>query len=234
MSILYSDYRSLGSVKIPLPTRGRQLRYHTFDLSNVTMPEGYEDYLPVVQHLCAQAGAFEGEATATVDEKVVLAGMSQRRPGPHVDGCFVAAAPVVIRRSDIKLDSWYHPAPAPMSGGYWGHGGGSGGWLHNCNNIPGKSLARMPVIVASSVPGCVAWKGFFFGEPKNDGDLSHLKNQLESNPCELLHANTGFLLSPDCIHESKRFDVDTPRTFLRIALPNDIEFFNGPSWNASL
>jgi hypothetical protein len=135
----------------------------------------------------------------TIDEKIVKAGMSQRRPGPHVDGCFMAVQQ------------------------YWGHEPEPGGvWNHNCNNVPREFVQRMPVVVAASVPGCRAWIGNFEGVPKGDGDLSHLS----LGEGEVLPANVGYLLSPDCIHESMVIAEDTPRTFVRLALPNTFEYYS--------
>jgi hypothetical protein len=101
--MLHSDYRELCSVTLPYAER--QMYMHTFDLSAPTMPSGFEDYLEPVRGLCAAAHATHGLAHLTVDEKVVEAGMSQRRPKPHVDGCFIPAAA-----------SWGHP-----------------GWAHGCS-----------------------------------------------------------------------------------------------------
>lgn len=191
--ILRSAFRPLAPVVFPT-YQGRQMRYHAFDLAAPTMPEGYEDYLEPVSALCAAAGAREGTAYLTVDEKVIEAGASQRRPRPHVDGCF---------RND---------------GGnmHWG-GGGGGGWLHYCNDVGASPIGRMAVIVAASVAGCRAWAGRFVGRPAKDGDLSHIADQLGDG--EVLPANVGYLLSPDCVHESMTFDQQTLRSFIRIALP---------------
>lgn len=95
---------------------------------------------------------------------------------------------------------WGHPSPA------WCHG-----------------IKRMPIIVAASVAGCKAWRGDFDAEPTDKGDLSHISGLLGEG--ELIPRNTGYLLSPDCIHESIIFENDTPRSFLRIALPVDFNFF---------
>lgn len=188
--MLHSNYRPL--CVIDLPHAGRQHYMHTFDLAAPVMAKGFEDYLKPVVALCQAAGANLGTAHMTVDEKVVPAGMSQRRPGPHVDGCFMPS-----------LGRW------------------SGGWAHNCNNInTSKPYRRMAIIVASSVSGCRAWQGTFDGEPKEDGDLAHIADQLDAG--EVLPANIGYLLSPDCVHESMIFSAPTKRTFLRIALP--VEF----------
>lgn len=188
--MLKSDYRKL--CEVTLPFLNRQKYMHTFDLANPIMPVGFEDYLIPVMALCKAAGAVAGIAHMTVDEKIVKAGMSQRRPSPHVDGCFV---------------------PEKAS---WGHSG----WLHTCNNIPLPEFKRMPVIVAASAVGCRAWKGEFNGQPKNDGDLSHLS----LGAGEVLPANIGYLLSADCIHESMIQTQDVQRTFLRIALPTNFKF----------
>lgn len=188
---LISAYRRLCDVKLP-PFKARQKYMHSFDLASPVMAEGYEDYLQPVSDLCEAAGAIRGVAHMTVDEKIIEAGMSQRRPGPHVDGC-------------------YYP-----SLGHWG--GGGGGWNHYCNNVP---LRRMPIIVAATVAGCLAWSGEFDAIPTDSGDLSHAADLL-GEP-ELIPANCGYLLSPDCIHESIRFDQPTQRTFLRIALPVDFQ-----------
>jgi hypothetical protein len=168
---------------------------HSFDLAAPVMAVGFEDYLEPVLALCGAAGATRGTAHMTVDEKLVGTGQSQRRPKPHVDGCFV---PVLNR---------WHNGPEP-------------GWNHYCNDIGTGPVQRMPVIVASSAPGCRAWRGEFDGQPAIDGDLSHIADQLGAG--EVLPANVGYLLSADCVHESMVFDRPTQRSFLRIALP--VEF----------
>lgn len=190
---LRSSYKQLAPVTFPIYA-GRQKRYHAFDLSQPSMPEGFEDYLTLVKTLVESAGANTGTAYLTVDEKVILSGMSQRRPKPHVDGCF--------RQIGDRMD--------------WG-GGGGGGWLHYCNDVGASPIGRMAVIVAASVAGCRAWKGIFQGRPAKDGDLSHIADQLGNG--EVLPANIGYLLSPDCVHESMLFDQATARSFIRIALP---------------
>jgi hypothetical protein len=78
----------------------------------------------------------------------------------------------------------------------------------------------MPIIVASSVIGCKVWSGEFKAEPENNGDLSHISDQLGEG--EIVSANIGYLLSADCIHESMVMTEITKRSFLRIALP--VEF----------
>lgn len=195
--MLYSYYFSLCPVT--LPWAGRQFYMHEFDLAVPSVPTGFEDYQPIVRQIVARSSECLGTpfrrmrkaiAYLTIDEKIVGRGQSQRKPGPHVDGCFI---------------------PAAQS---WGHGGG---WNHYCNNVEAAEIGRMPVIVASSVAGCRAWSGQFDTQPTECGDLSHIADQLGEG--KVLPANHAFLLSPDCIHESMRFEQETKRSFLRIALP---------------
>jgi hypothetical protein len=191
--MLNSDYRYLAVVRLPYAARQRYM--HSFDIAEPVMAEGFHDYLDTVQTLLKAVGATHGMAHMTVDEKIVEAGMSQRRPKPHVDGCFI-----------------------PFNG-RWGH---NPGWNHYCNDINRGPIARMPIIVAASVSGCRAWRGKFDGAPAIDGDLSHIEDQLGVG--EILPPNAAYLLSPDCVHESMVFDRPTQRTFLRIALPTDFAF----------
>ena len=156
---------------------------HAFRLS---WAPGYEDYQEVVAGLCKAVGITANEAHMTVDEKIVQPGMSQRRPGAHVDGRFLKEA-----------NTWGPPPPTRA---------------HYCNELP---LPRMTIIVAASVPGCTVYPGEFQGQPKSDGDLEHIRPQLGRG--EILSPDQGYLLSPDCVHESMIFDRPTKRTFLRIA-----------------
>ena len=184
---LNSTYANLGPVTLPV-WQGRQKYMHTFDPQSPKMGEGFEDYLAPVALLCQAAQDLTNspihEAHMTVDEKVVQPGMSQRRPGAHVDG-----------RWWPETSCWRPPA-----------------WAHYCNNVP---VERMSIIVVASVPGCIVYDGNFQGEPASDGDLEHIRDQL--GPGYLLPAYQGYLLSPDCVHESMVFDAPTKRTFLRIA-----------------
>lgn len=207
MQTLHSDFRRLAAVPMPDPAEGRQLKMHAFELHAPTVPAGFEDYLGPVRILCEAAGAREGLAYLTVDEKIVQPGWSQRRPRPHVDGCYL----------DGRAK--------------WSHGGG---WQHVCNNVgdpdlvrPDGSIKRMSIIVAASAAGCRAWRGIFKGDPAPDGDLGHISDQLATAESVVVPPHEGYLLSPDCVHESMILDVPTPRAFLRIALPLGFEFSPG-------
>jgi hypothetical protein len=179
--MLYSDYKPLCPVALPYAER--QLRYGKLDAAKLRMPKGYRDYHSIVDDLLRAAGITSGVVYLTVDEKVIPAGQSQRRPGPHVDGCF-------------QQKAWIQP---PI-------------WNHYCNHLP---VARMPVIVAASVPGCIAWRGLFDTSPTEIGDLSHIADQLSGG--EMLPADRGYLLSPDCVHERPYPSIPSLSLLLRSA-----------------
>lgn len=145
--MLNSYYTELVPVNLPFENRQRYM--WGFDLANPVMEDGFEDYLEPIMALTRAAGALAGKAWMTVDEKIIQAGMSQRKPKPHVDGRF--------NMTEVK----------------WG--GGGGGWNHSCNLVP---TSRTPIIVAASVAGCRAWEGQFDATPSETGDLSHIQDQL--------------------------------------------------------
>ena len=86
--ILQSAYTDLGEVKLP-NWQGRQKHMQTFDPKDPVMAPGFKDYREAVSQLCEAASVTSDEAHMTVDEKIVQPGMSQRRPGAHVDGRFM-------------------------------------------------------------------------------------------------------------------------------------------------
>lgn len=201
--MLHSRFRPLAAINLGFA--GRQMYMHAFDLAKPSVPMGYGDYLDVITTLCNAAGAKEGTAYLTVDEKIVKAGMSQRRPKPHVDGCFMPNKP---HRNGKTIGDW--------------GGGGGGGWLHTCNDVKQGPVGRMSVIIAANAPGAKAWEGDFDAEPTEVGDLSHIEDSLGEG--KILSPHMGYLLSPDCVHESMIMKKDTQRSFLRIALPLSYKF----------
>lgn len=76
MQKLNSDYKEICNVTLPFFNRQKYM--HTFDLAHPKMAEGFEDYNEIVTTLCKSVGANKGLAHMTVDEKMILARMSQR------------------------------------------------------------------------------------------------------------------------------------------------------------
>lgn len=191
--MLASTYVDLGSVALPT-WRGRQLHMAPFFGAAPVLDDDYEDFLPVVADLCERAN-HRGVAYLTVDEKIVEAGMSQRRPGAHVDGTWMPD----LKAHGQPSPGHRQPSPEPPP-----------------RHFHGPYIPPQAIIVAASVPGCKVYPGTFHGTPKDDGDLEHIRDQLGEG--QMLPGFKAFLLSPACVHESIRFQAPTKRTFIRIAL----------------
>lgn len=76
IQVLNSVYTSLGEISLP-PYQGRQMRYHTFDLSNPQMPKGFEDYLG--------DNAVAGSEPADSLTKTEIGGAVERSSSPQPD-----------------------------------------------------------------------------------------------------------------------------------------------------
>lgn len=85
------------------------------------------------------------------------------------------------------------------------------------------------MVVAASVLGSVGWAQDFDGEPGQEGDCEHLRDQLNPD-CEVpLVANTAFHLAALAVHEV--VPSSGPRQFLRISFPNDAPWYEGYTEN---
>ena len=76
---LHSSFTPISEVRFP-PFLGRQLYMGAVDIADPVMPDGYEDYHEVVTTLLRDTGRTEGVAYLTVDEKILEAGQTQRKP----------------------------------------------------------------------------------------------------------------------------------------------------------
>lgn len=107
------------------------------------------------------------------------------------------------RKPELHVDGRF-------TGSLWGHP--NPGWNHVCNEIP---LQRMTVAVASNVARCKVYQGDFVGQPSEQGDLSHIRDQVGDG--EVIPENEWYILSPDCVHESLPAETNTRRSFIRVA-----------------
>src|ERR1700744_3020663 len=89
MTLLDSNYKKL--IPVDLPFSGKSVYMHPIEMDNPQMPSGFEGYLKPVQSLLESLGLckFSETAFVTVDEKYVEAGLTQRRPKPHIDGKWI-------------------------------------------------------------------------------------------------------------------------------------------------
>lgn len=186
---------------------------------NSTVP--YPDCNPMLEVMCKARPQHKGKVVyLTVDQKVVAANKTHRRPGLHVDG-------YPHTEADRRLQGYITRGAGGIWAGYahggsWGGGGGLGGGNKDLYWWDGTGL-----LTVSNVEGCKAWNQSFKGEPKFEGDCEHLREECKEENATLLKANTLYWMSPSCVHESIPMQVDTIRTFVRVSLPSKCDWYDG-------
>lgn len=136
----------------------------------------------------------DGPIYLMIDQGIVKAGTSQRRPGVHIDG-------------------YWNPSLNAHGGG-GGHVGtwdSTPGWLH-CDFAKPEAL-----ILASDVSASRALTGEFTGTPGDGGDFSHL--DLSGLSPRVLEAGQVYAGNVTMLHESLPVQQDTPRTLVRLSVP---------------
>lgn len=116
---------------------------------------------------------------------------------------------VTVDEKELKVGDTQRKPELHVDGRFDGQGSS---WNHYCNELP---LPRMSVAVASNVARCKVYNGEFDGVPSEQGDLSHIRDQVGEGT--LVPSNEWHLLSPDCVHESLPMDKDCKRSFIRVA-----------------
>lgn len=190
---LISRSRYIQDIEFP-PYTGRQQYMATTSGEEVSLPRHIAVYNRVVQELCESLN-YRGLIHVTVDEKELKIGQTQRKPELHVDGRFMK-----------------HLTKYNQEGGW-----GNGGWNHTCNELP---INRMSIAVASSVARCKVYHGDFNAIPSEQGDLSHIRDQVGEGL--LVPRNEWHLMSPDCVHESLPADTICNRSFIRVAFEDQL------------
>jgi hypothetical protein len=184
--------------EITLPEyKGDVLYMHPVELSNLTLPLGYERWESTIKQMLSHSPTKDGIAYITIDEKKIVKGESHRRGGPHTDGNF--------------LYGW----------------GGSDGWLTGANgrelareqHEAQYCAEEGGMLIVSSYAACKGWNGVFEGEPSQGGncesiDLSKMEEFL-MNSNDLYWGNSTF------IHESLVIDENVNRQLVRITLPSN-------------
>tara|TARA_B100001778_G_scaffold330827_1_gene333970 strand:- start:1997 stop:2680 length:684 start_codon:yes stop_codon:yes gene_type:complete len=103
-------------------------------------------YQDMLEKLSEHIDEFTGQTGyLTIDESIVYAGKTLRRPGLHVDGVYNGSA------------------------GSWGGGGGSWGGGGKKNPNDGNGM-----LLASSTPHCRFYTGIFSGEIGDDGECDSI------------------------------------------------------------
>lgn len=119
----------------------------------------------------------------------------------------VVQAGNTLRRSGLHVDGYYQ--------GRCGAWGGGGGWGSVGNGM----------LTVSSTPHCKAYLGRFAEEPDPEGGCDHFV--LDEQHSETFSPNEVYWVDGACVHESLPVDVDTPRQFVRLSMPNNGPWFEG-------
>jgi hypothetical protein len=181
---------------------------------DATVPD--KDCIPMLNAMRIAMPQHEGKVVyLTVDQNLVEAGKTHRRPGLHVDGY---PHTEVDKRFFGLSGIW----AGVSHGGTWGGGGGWGGGNKNLYWWDGTGL-----LTISSVEGCKVWHQEFKGEPKVEGDCEHLREQCREENAVTLKANVLYWMNPACVHESLPMNVETRRTFVRLSLPSKCDWYEG-------
>jgi len=197
--MLKSKSKMIKPISLP-EYRGDQVYMHEFDMANPSLPKGYERWNTTLKEMVVASPKQTGKAYITIDEKIVKAGKSHRRGGPHTDGNYL-----------------------------FGWGGGGGGWLTGEDGrlLPREQHEEQycsekgGMLMVSSYEACKGWNGDYEGQPNQGGDCSHLDLSKMNN--FNLKSNTLYWGNSTFIHESLPLEEDVKRQLVRITLPADAE-----------
>lgn len=120
------------------------------------------------------------------------------------------------RKEGLHVDGMYN---GTLSGAWGGSGGGWG----SCGNGM--------LLVSNTDDLCKMWTGEFSGVPVDDGDCSHLADQLDSKEETSFKAGEVIWADGLCVHQSFAPKVKTNRQFIRISMPNNSPWFEGYTEN---
>jgi len=102
------------------------------------------------------------------------------------------------RRPRLHVDGW--------KGAAWG--GPSGLW------------GRRGMLMATDVYGCDAWNQDFSGEPAEEGDCEHLRDQLQESARVEMKAGEVWWCTGMCVHEAIPQPKSIFRRWVRVSLPS--------------
>ncbi|MFB6225628.1 MAG: hypothetical protein ABEI13_04190 [Candidatus Paceibacteria bacterium] len=212
MQTFASLVQKVGSVKLP-PFNGVRILIMPYKLED---PEGTipdfvgKHYLAPWRPTVKAIGRFmpnkHGTAYLTIDEAIVEAGETHRRPGLHVDG----------------VGPWGDDNPIWSSD------------VFSSKNQPDTREAkylRGGMFLAASHTGCRAWDKDFTGYPGPDGDCAHLEDQC--NPQEAIYMKPGGLYwcGPYGVHEAISMEERTARQLIRVSTPSNAPWYEGCTEN---
>ncbi len=172
----------------------------------------------------------DGPIYLMVDQGIVRAGMTHRRPGLHIDGYWVPAKQAhhgnsgghnsTPRRRDTGGHRGYEShsyTPPRDTGGHSGGGGGRHASGGHSGWINAKYEEHEGILLASSVTAARAFAGDFSGAPGEGGDCAHVSTEgLIEVP---MRAGRIYAGNVTMLHESLPVDCACLRTVVRLNVP---------------
>lgn len=154
----------------------------------------------------------DGPIYLMIDQGLVRAGVSHRRPGLHIDGYWHPDVGVHGGHRG-KAISAHGSTPPSDTGNHRGsrHSAGAGGW-ENATYVEHEGI-----LLASTVTAARALAGEFHGAPSEGGNCSHIDT---NGLCEvMMHAGRTYAGNVTMLHESLPVARDCLRTLVRLNVP---------------
>lgn len=204
-----SKSKKVKKLVVPTYTSDKKLTMLPIDLAGGNiLPDEFKKYLPLVKQMIAASPIKEGIAYLTIDEKLINAGETQRRGGPHIDGNF------------LPLEQ--------MGTGGWGARsrldwkvGGDGRTLTSAQHKQSYTKRTGGMLIVSNFSLCKGWNGDFKGTVGEGGNCVTMTNQLKKNKGFMLKPNVLYVANSQFIHESLPTKETIKRVMVRITLPDN-------------
>ena len=186
----------------------------------------------VVEILRTHAPIIHGRiGYLTIDEALVAAGTTHRRPGLHVDGGYAYGGSPSYggNSSSYGGNPSYGGSSSSSYGGSPSYGGGSshrdsapyGGYsrvTYGGGSVYGGSIHQGGMILAANTIGTKMYPQIFQGNPGPQGDCEHLRAECAAGT--IMGDQEAWWCNSLCVHEGLPVPEDTKRQILRISTPS--------------
>lgn len=220
--MLKSIVKELGQVEFPAFTGERVYMLEIF--KDKPLPEPLARWEPTVAQMLLGVDT-DGPVYLMIDQKVVKATETHRRPGMHIDGFWMpehrAHGPGHIIMKENRSGRYGGPQYWQSPRGVVAEANG----IHNTRPPPSHVTNETiwpneTIILASDVSACRALVGDWEGKIGVGGDVSHLSfpNLKEIQ----LKANIAYAGNVTFVHESLPVPQDVCRTVVRLNVPGHV------------
>lgn len=222
--MLQSIVKEIGPVEFPAFTGERVYMLEIF--KDKPLPETLKRWEPTVAQMLVGVDT-DGPVYLMIDQKMVKATETHRRPGMHIDGFWMpenrAHGPAHIIMKEARTgrhgrpEYWQSPKGVVSASGIHytppvspGHG----------TRVSDDIWPNETIILASDVSACRALVGNWQGEIGKGGDVTHLAfPDLQEIQFK---ANTAYAGNVTFLHESLPVPQDVCRTIVRLNVPGHV------------